>query len=145
MKKNFFAERPMLSFFIVAVAAAVVSTWILNPRSGLFALFAGGMTWETAFKLVVAVLIFLSARRSPIRDAARLRSAALRPRPRRAYTPGRRLAVASSMPVTRSADEVLDELDRMVGLAPVRRRSTSCSPASRSSASAASRACRCRR
>ena len=27
--KKFFADRPMLGFFIVAVAAAVVSTWIL--------------------------------------------------------------------------------------------------------------------
>jgi SpoVK/Ycf46/Vps4 family AAA+-type ATPase len=121
MKKNFFADHPMLSFFIVAVAAAVVSTWILNPQSGPFALFSGGMTWATAFKLIAAVLIFLVG--AAITYVAML----LASDPRRfglvpagQYTPGRRLAVASSMPVTRSADEVLDELDRMVGLAPVK-------------------------
>jgi SpoVK/Ycf46/Vps4 family AAA+-type ATPase len=121
MKKNFFADHPMLSFFIVAVAAAVVSTWILNPQSGPFALFSGGMTWETAFKLIVAVLIFLVG--AAITYVAML----LASDPRRfglvpagQYTPGRRLAVASSMPVTRSADEMLDELDRMIGLAPVK-------------------------
>jgi SpoVK/Ycf46/Vps4 family AAA+-type ATPase len=121
MKKNFFADHPMLSFFIVAVAAAVVSTWILNPQSGPLALFAGGMTWATAFKLIVAVLIFLVG--AGITYVAML----LASDPRRfglvpagQYTPGRRLAVASSMPATRSADEVLDELDRMTGLAPVK-------------------------
>ena len=121
MKKNFFADHPMLSFFIVAVAAAVVSTWILNPQSGPFALFAGGMTWATAFKLIAAVLIFL------VGAAITYLAMLLASDPRRfglvpagQYTAGRRLAVASSMPVTRSADEVLDELDRMVGLAPVK-------------------------
>jgi hypothetical protein len=121
MKKNFFADHPMLSFFIVAVAAAVVSTWILNPQSGPLALFAGGMTWATAFKLIVAVLIFLVG--AGITYVAML----LASDPRRfglvpagQYTPGRRLAVASSMPATRTADEVLDELDRMTGLAPVK-------------------------
>jgi hypothetical protein len=49
--KRFFAHRPMLGFFIVAVAAAVVSTWLLNPQSGPWALVSGGMTWPMALKL----------------------------------------------------------------------------------------------
>ena len=35
--KRFFAERPMVAFFIVAVAATVVSAWIINPKEGPFA------------------------------------------------------------------------------------------------------------
>jgi hypothetical protein len=29
--KRFFAERPMVAWFIVAVAATVISAWIINP------------------------------------------------------------------------------------------------------------------
>jgi Mg-chelatase subunit ChlI len=37
-----------------------------------------------------------------------------------AYTPGRRLNVTSSVSAARTADDVLDELDQMVGLGPVK-------------------------
>src|SRR5436190_21246101 len=58
--KGFFTNRPMLGFFIVAVAAALVSTWILNPQTGPWALVSGGMTWATALTLAVVFLIFLA-------------------------------------------------------------------------------------
>jgi hypothetical protein len=33
--KRFFAERPMVAWFIVAVAATVISAWIINaPKEG---------------------------------------------------------------------------------------------------------------
>ena len=120
--KRFFADRPMLGFFFVAVAAAVVSTWILNPQSGPFALFAGGMTWATAVKLIIIVLIFLVG--AGLTYIAML----LATDPQRfglvpagqSYTPGRRLNVSSSVPNVRTADDVLDDFDRMIGLGPVK-------------------------
>jgi AAA+ superfamily predicted ATPase len=36
------------------------------------------------------------------------------------YTPGRRLNVSSSVPNVRTADDVLDDFDRMIGLGPVK-------------------------
>jgi len=32
--KRFFAERPMVAWFIVAVAATVISAWIINAKEG---------------------------------------------------------------------------------------------------------------
>jgi hypothetical protein len=58
--KDFFIKRPLLSFFIVAVAAAVVATWLLNPKTGPWALVSGGMTWTTAITLFVVFLIFIA-------------------------------------------------------------------------------------
>ena len=58
--KDFFRRRPLLGFFIACVAATVVSAWILNPKSGPWALFSGGMTWATAITLIVVFLIFIA-------------------------------------------------------------------------------------
>ena len=120
--KGFLAKRPMLGFFIVAVAAAVVSTWILNPQSGPLALASGGMTWATALRLA-AVFLILVAGAALTYVAMRLASDptgfGLVPAGQ-AYTPGRRLSVISSVPAARGADEVLDELEQMIGLAPVK-------------------------
>ncbi len=120
--KNFFADRPMLGFFIVAVAAAVVSTWILNPQSGPLALFAGGMTWATALRLASVALVFLiggGITYVAIRLAGDPTVFGLVPAGQ-SYTPGRRLNVGSSVPATRTADDVLDDLDKMIGLGPVK-------------------------
>jgi hypothetical protein len=57
--KKIFADRPMIGFFVVAVAAAVVSSWIINPQSGPLALFAGGMGWATVLRSGAVLLIFL--------------------------------------------------------------------------------------
>ena len=32
--KDFFRKRPLLGFFVICVAGMVVSTWIINPKSG---------------------------------------------------------------------------------------------------------------
>ncbi len=120
--KKFFVDRPMLGFFIVAVAAAVVSTWILNPQSGPWALVSGGMTWATALKLAIVFLIFIAGAALTyvaMRLAGDPTGFGLIPAGQ-AYTPGRRLNIVSSVPAARSADEVLDELDQMIGLAPVK-------------------------
>jgi SpoVK/Ycf46/Vps4 family AAA+-type ATPase len=120
--KRFLADRPMLGFFIVAVAAAVVSTWILNPQSGPWALVSGGMTWATALKLAAVFLILLAGAALTyvaMRLASDPSGFGLVPAGQ-AYTPGRRLNVTSSAPAMRTADDVLDELDKMIGLAPVK-------------------------
>ncbi len=99
--KNFFVKRPMLGFFIVAVAAAIVSTWILNPQSGPLALFSGGMTWATAIKLIVVFLIFVAGvtlTYVAMRLAGDPTGFGLVPAGQ-SYTPGRRLNVVSSIAV----------------------------------------------
>lgn len=112
----------MLSFFIVAVAATVVSAWILNPQYGPLALFAGGMTWATVLRAASVLLIFLvgtALTYVAMRLATDPQAFGLVPAGQ-SYTPGRRLNILSSVPAVRTADEVLDEIDRMIGLAPVK-------------------------
>src|SRR5215468_9199278 len=58
--KDLFLKRPLLSFFIISVAAMVVTTWLVNPRTGPWALVSGGMTWATAITLSVVFLIFIA-------------------------------------------------------------------------------------
>ena len=59
--KQFFQNKPMLGFFIVAVAATVVSAWLLNPQSGPFgrlsSLFTSGLAGYLEILGVVAILI----------------------------------------------------------------------------------------
>lgn len=120
--RNFFANRPMISFFIVAVAASVVSAWILSPQSGPLALFAGGMTWATVLRIAALFAIFLvgaALTYVAMRLASDPLAFGLVPAGQ-SYTPGRRLNVISSVPAVRAADQVLDELDQMIGLAPVK-------------------------
>src|SRR5215470_15374797 len=121
--KKFFADRPMLGFFIVAVAATIVSTWILNPTSGPLALFAGGMTWATVLRIIGLLLIFLigaALTYLAMRLAGDPTAYGLVPAGQ-SFTPGRRLNVGSTVKgAGRTADEVLDELDQMIGLGPVK-------------------------
>src|SRR4029077_12279605 len=57
--KRFFAERPMVAFFIIAVAATVVSAWIINPKEGplRWPIHAGGSVDQLTLKVLVAVAI----------------------------------------------------------------------------------------
>ncbi len=120
--KDFFFKRPLLGFFIVCVAATVVSAWILNPKSGPLALVSGGMTWAAAITLIVVFLIFIGGAAltyTAMRLASDPTGFGLVPAGQ-AYTPGRRLNVVSSIVAIRNADDVLDELDQMIGLGAVK-------------------------
>ena len=68
--KRFFAERPMVAFFIVAVAATVVSAWIINLKEGPLAwiinlkegplawlIHAGGSVDQLTLKVLAAAAI----------------------------------------------------------------------------------------
>jgi SpoVK/Ycf46/Vps4 family AAA+-type ATPase len=120
--KNFFVKRPLLGFFVVAVAAMVVATWLVNPKTGPWALVSGGMTWATAITLFVVFLIFMAGAALTyvaLRLASDPAGFGLVPAGQ-GYTPGRRLNANSSVGAIRSADEVLDELDQMIGLSAVK-------------------------
>ena len=120
--KKYLADRPMIGFFVVGVAAAVVSTWIINPQSGPLTLFAGGMTWATVLRTGAVLLIFLvgaALTYVAMRLAASPDGFGLVPAGQ-SYTPGRRLNVTSPAGTVRTADQVLDELEQMIGLAPVK-------------------------
>jgi SpoVK/Ycf46/Vps4 family AAA+-type ATPase len=123
--KNFLTKRPMLGFFVVAVAATIVSAWLLNPQAGPLALFSGANAQATVLRALAALLILgLGAALSYV--AMRLASdpQAMGLVPAGAgYTVGRRLSVspsAAAKPLLRSADDALDDLDAMIGLAPVK-------------------------
>ncbi len=117
--RKFFENRPMLGFFIVAVAATLVSTWLLNPSKGPFAWLADGFTAAAAFKLTAALLILASgAALTYIAMRVAATSGAIGPGG--GLTPGRRLNVASNAQLLRTADSALDDLDKLVGLGPVK-------------------------
>ncbi len=120
--KDFFRKRPLLGFFIIAVAAMVVGTWIINPKTGPWALVSGGMTWATALTLIVVLLILIAGAALTyvaMRLASDPTGFGLVPAGQ-SYTPGRRLNIVSSGEAVRNADDVLDELDQMIGLGAVK-------------------------
>ena len=124
---NFMTKRPMLSFLIVSIAAAVISAWILNPSGGPGQWLQGASGSALAIKAAASLaLLMLGA--ALTYSAMRLALA-----PERfglelagpGYTPGRRLKIEEvarkpSGPRLRTADEALDELEKMIGLAPVK-------------------------
>ncbi|WP_187435562.1 AAA family ATPase [Bradyrhizobium hipponense] len=116
--KNFFRNHPMISMCIAMLVAAVATQWILNPKSGpLSALtLANSLT-------IGAVLLIMMAGFALTYVAMRLggdpTGFGLVPLGE-GYTPGRRLNVDSPAVSVRSADDVLDELDQMIGLSSVK-------------------------
>src|SRR5215469_10716129 len=116
--KNFFRNRPMVGMCIAMMVAAVGTQWILNPRSGPFS----ALTWANSLT-IGAVLLIMVAGFALTYVAMRLGSDptgfGLVP-VGEGYTPGRRLNVDSPALAVRSADEVLDELDQMIGLSSVK-------------------------
>src|ERR1700742_1716775 len=116
--KNFFRNHPMMAMCVAMIMAAIVTNWILNPKSGPFS----ALTWANSLT-VGAVLLIMLAGVAMTYVAMRLASDptgfGLVP-VGEGYTPGRRLNVESSALTVRSADEVLDELDRMIGLSSVK-------------------------
>jgi S1-C subfamily serine protease/AAA+ superfamily predicted ATPase len=116
--KNFFRNSPMVSMCVAMIVAAVATNWILNPRSGPFS----ALTWANSLT-VGAVLLIMMAGVALTYVAMRLGSDptgfGLVP-VGQGYTVGRRLNVDSPALSVRSADEVLDELDQMIGLSSVK-------------------------
>ncbi len=116
--KNFFRNNPMVAMCAAMIVAAVATNWILNPRSGPFS----ALTWANSLT-VGAVLLIMVAGVALTYVAMRLGSDptgfGLVPLGE-GYTVGRRLNVDSPAVTVRSADEVLDELDRMIGLSSVK-------------------------
>jgi SpoVK/Ycf46/Vps4 family AAA+-type ATPase len=116
--KNFFRNNPMAGMCVAMIAAAVATNWILNPRSGPFS----ALTWANSLT-VGAVLLIMVAGVATTYVAMRLASDptgfGLVP-VGEGYTVGRRLNVDSPSVSVRSADEVLDELDQMIGLSSVK-------------------------
>src|SRR5215813_5621301 len=116
--KNFFRNHPMVGMCIAMMVAAIGTQWILNPRSGPFS----ALTWANSLT-IGAVLLIMVAGFALTYVAMRLGSDptgfGLVP-VGEGYTPGRRLNVDSPTLTVRSADEVLDELDQMIGLSSVK-------------------------
>jgi S1-C subfamily serine protease/AAA+ superfamily predicted ATPase len=116
--KNFFRNNPMVAMCVAMIVAAVATNWILNPRSGPFS----ALTWANSLT-VGAVLLIMVAGVALTYVAMRLGSDptgfGLVPLGE-GYTVGRRLNVDSPALSVRSADEVLDELDQMIGLSSVK-------------------------
>jgi stage V sporulation protein K len=119
--KRFFTERPMVAWFIVAVAATVISAWIINPKEGPLAwlINAGGSVDQLTLKLL-AVAGILCVGASVTYIAWRLAQGA-----QTAYAGGtsipnlKMLKVPAHQP-ERSPQSAIDELDAMIGLAPVK-------------------------
>jgi SpoVK/Ycf46/Vps4 family AAA+-type ATPase len=116
--KNFFRNHPMVGMCIAMLVAAVATHWILNPKSGPLS----ALTWANSLT-IGAVLLIMMAGFALTYVAMRLGSDptgfGLVPLGE-GYTPGRRLNVDSPAMSVRSADEVLDELDQMIGLGSVK-------------------------
>jgi SpoVK/Ycf46/Vps4 family AAA+-type ATPase len=116
--KNFFRNNPMAGMCVAMIVAAIATNWILNPKSGPLS----ALTWANSIT-VGAVLLIMMAGVAMTYVAMRLASDptgfGLVP-VGEGYTVGRRLNVESSAVTVRSADEVLDELDQMIGLGSVK-------------------------
>ena len=116
--KNFFRNHPMVGMCIAMIVAALATQWILNPKSGPFS----ALTWANSLT-IGAVLLIMLAGVAMTYVAMRLASDptgfGLVPAGE-GYTVGRRLNVEFAALTVRSADEVLDDLDRMIGLSSVK-------------------------
>jgi len=116
--KNFFRNHPMISICVLMVVAGVATQWILNPRSGPLS----ALTWANSLT-IGAVLLIMLAGIALTYVAMRLGNDpsgfGLVPIGE-GYTVGRRLNVNSPTVSVRTADEVLDEIDQMIGLSSVK-------------------------
>jgi stage V sporulation protein K len=119
--KAFLETKPMVGFFAVVVVAALAFAWLLNPGAGPLGWMQGGVG-AAAFKLAMAALVLASgAALTYIGLRLATNSQDGRAQGTSTYTPGRRLNVISNAPLLRSADEALETLEAMVGLAPVKK------------------------
>ena len=123
---KFFADRPMLGFLVVSVLAALISAWVLNPQSSpidtIKALISGLNLARTVAALLIllagAAVTYIAWRLGGDPTAMGLLPAGA------GYTVGRRLTVtapdSTTKIVTRTADDALNDLENMIGLAPVK-------------------------
>ena len=124
--KKFFTERPMAGFLIISIAATLISTWLLNPSAGPVGAISAMLTGLGPLKIMAAVLIMTAgAGVSYIAVCLASDPTALGLVPVGAgYSPGRRLAISASNTAAktaeRTADEALDDLEKMIGLGPVK-------------------------
>lgn len=120
--KDMMSRRPMLAFTLVSIVATVISAWVLNPSLGPFALMSKAVSGASFWKVLAALLIiaagagltYVMIRLATSPEAMGFVPAA------GGLTPGRRLAVGAKGKAMRTADEALDDLDKMIGLASVK-------------------------
>lgn len=116
--KNFFRNHPMVGICVAMIIAAIATQWILNPRSGPLS----ALTWANSLT-IGAVLLIMMAGIAATYVAMRLGTDptgfGLVP-VGEGYTAGRRLNADAPAGTVRNADEVLDELDQMIGLGSVK-------------------------
>src|SRR5262249_8295949 len=95
--KRFFAERPMVAWFIVAVAATVISAWIINPPKEwplTWLIQAAGSVDQLTLKVLAAAAILCVVRAETSR--ARIASDADEPTHGVYGTAGRRQDASSA-------------------------------------------------
>jgi SpoVK/Ycf46/Vps4 family AAA+-type ATPase len=116
--KNFFRNHPMTAMCVALLVAGVATQWILNPKTGPFSALtlANSLTIGAVLLIMIAgvALTYVATRLAADPTGFGLVPVG------EGYTPGRRLNVGSSAAIVRSADEVLDELDQMIGLGSVK-------------------------
>jgi hypothetical protein len=121
--KNMMTKQPILAFTMVSVLATVISAWVMNPTAGPLALFSGAVGLKLLTALLIlsagAAISYLAMRLATGPEAFGLEPASP------TYTPGRRLQIAGAGSAAgatrlRSADQALDDLEKMIGLAPVK-------------------------
>jgi stage V sporulation protein K len=115
-------RHPLLGFLAISICASVISAWLISPSAGPLALVAGGglpLVLKMAALLLVlaagASLTLIGMRLATSPDVLNLVPAG------GTYSPGRRLTVQPGKVVgIRTADDALNDLDAMIGLAPVK-------------------------
>jgi SpoVK/Ycf46/Vps4 family AAA+-type ATPase len=122
MNQTFFGKRPMLGFFVVAVAAAVASAWILNPGSGPLGWLTTAGSPGAAVLKILAALAIITVGIGVTYVGVRL---AIGDVPLTAVGGASAIMGLRKLKVPqrhggRTADDALKDLDDMIGLAPVK-------------------------
>jgi Cdc6-like AAA superfamily ATPase len=120
-RPGYLARHPMIAFFGIAVSAPLVTNWLLKPQAGpLGWLWGNGISANGLISRVATTLAVLLAGAGITYVAMRLGT---RDDPAAAGTGARglrMLTIPEERPA-RAAAQALDELDTMIGLAPVKR------------------------
>lgn len=121
--KNLFRDNQILTFTIAGVGAAVLAAWILNPQSGplgWFRLLSAPAQTRITGAVFVGGLIVAGLIVSYI-AAAMARSAVARPATAEGSGGALSLVFAPKRVVEKPASRAIEDLEAMVGLAPVKR------------------------